>query len=62
VAGGLALGTDVCSGPVFVGRVAVVFGGFVWATANVGADNSNIAIANFLNIISSLESGCDQPQ
>jgi len=31
VAGGLALGTEVCAGDVAAGRVAVAGGGFVWA-------------------------------
>jgi hypothetical protein len=34
VAGGLALGTEVCAGDVVAGRVAVVGGGFVWAATS----------------------------
>jgi hypothetical protein len=33
--GGLALGTEVCAGGVFAGRVAVALGGgFVWAATS----------------------------
>ena len=34
VAGGLALGTEVCAGDVVAGRVAVAGGGFVWAATS----------------------------
>ena len=34
VAGGLALGTEVCAGDVVAGRVAVAGGGFLWAATS----------------------------
>jgi hypothetical protein len=45
VAGGLALGTDVCSGGVFAGRVAVALGGgFVWAATSWTLERSTLEI------------------
>jgi hypothetical protein len=57
VAGALALGTEVCSGSVFAGRVAVVFGGeFACAAASATFQTRTLAtkaasVVTFVSIL-----------